>query len=585
VLAGCPEAAIVEEMPVLGPKTPRYPLGISDYRELRRNGYSYVDKTAFAADVLAGDAKVLLFPRPRRFGKTLNIRMLQAFLERGGDDTTDIFADTTVWSWNEGQAREHFKRYPVIALSFKDVKGKTWTQLWTDLQLLLTNELTRLPENGTLDEGKCPSPDYVAKLRHPDAGPDAFRHYLSVLSEWAYATTREPVVIPIDEYDAPLHAAWQHSHWDDTVGFFRTFLSSGFKDNARLFRGVLTGILKVAKENIFSGLNNLSTLSILQSHCAQHFGFTQAEVDELLKAANLFEQRDQVRDWYDGYRFGMSDPVVLYNPWSLLCWLNAPEDGFQSFWKNSSSNDLVRELLIKQAAEIGPELQALVRGETVERLLDENVAFQDLERSKSALWSILTFTGYLTPVHSAHVQRHSQAALRIPNQEVLSIFEDTFLPLVTDQPTSLSRSTLAEAMLSGDASRFARLLTDSLTAALSYHVVAQLPTGRPVEAVYQAFIVGLLLHLQDTHRVVSNREAGAGRADVLVIPKSPGPGVVLELKTIDKRFGETAESSMQRALEQLRKRDYAAELRAAGATEVHELAVVFDSKVCDVRKP
>jgi hypothetical protein len=572
-------------MPVLGPETPRYPLGISDYRKLRRSGYSYVDKTLFLADVLEGGPEIVLFPRPRRFGKTLNTSMLQAFLERAGDDTTDIFSDTEVWSSKGGRAREHFKRYPVISLSFKDVKGKTWTQLWADLQLLLTNELTRLLENGTLDEGKCPSPDYVAKLRHPDAGPDAFRHYLSVLSEWAYATTRERVVILIDEYDAPLHAAWQHGHWDDTVSFFRTFLSSGFKDNARLFRGVLTGILKVAKENIFSGLNNLSTLSILQSHCAQHFGFTQAEVDELLKAANLFEQRDQVRDWYDGYRFGMGEPVVLYNPWSLLCWLNAPEDGFQSFWKNSSSNELVRELLIKGTAEIGPELQALVRGETVDRFLDENVAFQDLERSKSALWSILTFTGYLTPTSIERTDDGARVTLRIPNREVLSIYRETFLTLVTASPSKGVRSPLAEAMLAGDASRFARLLTDSLTAALSYHDVALLPTGRPVEAVYQAFIVGLLLHLQDTHRVVSNREAGAGRADVLVIPKSPGPGVVLELKTIDKRFGETGESCMQRALEQLRTRDYAAELRAAGATEVHELAVVFDSKVCDVRKP
>ncbi len=573
---------------MLGPKTPRYPLGISDYRKLRRSDYSYVDKTRFVADVLEGGPEILLFPRPRRFGKTLNISMLQAFLERAGDDTTDIFEDTAVWSWNDGRLREHFKRYPVIALSFKDVKGKDWDETWFLLRSLLQAELRRLESQYPLPEdasAKASVVEMMASILRPDAKPQDALRLLAQLSEWLHAVTKEPVVILIDEYDAPLHAAWQHSHWDDSVGFFRTFLSSGFKDNARLFRGVLTGILKVAKENIFSGLNNLSTLSILQSHCAQHFGFTQAEVDELLKAANLFEQRDQVRDWYDGYRFGMGEPVVLYNPWSLLCWLNAPEDGFQSFWKNSSSNDLVRELLIKGTAEIGPELQALVRGETVERLLDENVAFQDLERSKSALWSILTFTGYLTPTSVERTDDGARVTLRIPNREVLSIYRETFLAVVSASPSKSVRSPLAEAMLSGDASRFARLLTDSLTAALSYHDVAQLPTGRPVEAVYQAFIVGLLLHLQDTHRVVSNREAGAGRADVLVIPKSPGPGVVLELKTIDKRFGETAESCMQRALEQLRKRDYAAELRAAGATEVHELAVVFDSKVCDVRKP
>ncbi len=575
-------------MPVLGPKTPRYPLGISDYRELRRSGYSYVDKTAFAADVLAGDAKVLLFPRPRRFGKTLNISMLQAFLDRAGDDTTDIFEDTAVWSWNDGRLREHFKRYPVIALSFKDVKGKDWDETWFLIRSLLQAELRRLESEYPLPEdlsAKASVVEMMASIQRPDAKPQDALRLLAQLSEWLHAVTKEPVVILIDEYDAPLHAAWQHSHWDDSVSFFRTFLSSGFKDNARLFRGVLTGILKVAKENIFSGLNNLTTRSILEPVSADRFGFTEDEVAELVHKSGLGGQLEAVRGWYNGYQFGGLRGCTIYNPWSLLAWLESPLGGLRPFWKNSSSNDLVRELLIKGTAEIGPELQALVRGETVERLLDENVAFQDLERSKDALWSLLTLTGYLTPTNVERTDDGARVTLRIPNREVLSIYRETFLALVSASPSKSVRSPLAEAMLSGDASRFARLLTDSLTAALSYHDVAQLPTGRPVEAVYQAFIVGLLLHLQDTHRVVSNREAGAGLADVLVIPKSPGPGVVLELKTIDKRFGETAESCMQRALEQLRKRDYAAELRAAGATEVHELAVVFDSKVCDVRKP
>lgn len=567
-------------MRLLGPIPPRFPIGVSDYQRLRREGYTYVDKTEFIADVLDGGAVTMLFPRPRRFGKTLNMSTLRAFLERGGDDRTDLFEGTHAWELDGGRLRQHFQRYPVIYLSFKDIKAHTWADAWADIRLLLVGALTRLGADGHLDLDACPDPHTRDRLLDPSGPPANFRQMLRVVTGWLAEAADERVAILIDEYDAPLHAAWQHGYWDQAIDFFRVFYASALKDETALFRGVLTGILKVAKENIFSGLNNVQTLSLLHPTASTSFGFTEPEVDALARAAGVPDQLEGMRAWYNGYRFGGTRPTTLYNPWSIISYLSEPSAGLQSFWKNTSSNALVHELLLTQADGVGPDIATLLAGGTIEKVLDENVALQHVHTAPDALWSLLTFSGYLSPETTVPGDDGLVVTLRIPNREVASVYRTTFADvLARGAPGPDPVRTLVRAMLAGDVDELHGRLETLLINAFSYHDFGR----QPVEAIYQAFFLGLLVHLDATHRVTSNREAGYGRADLLVVPRVPGPGAVLELKVVGRR--ETPEEALERAVTQLRERDYAAEVRAAGATAVHQYAVVFDGKRCWLEVP
>jgi hypothetical protein len=391
--------------------------------------------------------------------------------------------------------------------------------------------------------------------------------------------TGENVILLIDEYDAPLLTAWQRGYWTEALDFFRVFLSQALKDAPHLFRGVLTGILRVAKENIFSGLNNVIVRTIFDGRTAERFGLTAGEVTELTVLAGESDRLPGLLAAYDGYRFGAAHPVTMVNPWSIMHWLEERPEGFPAYWANTSANDLARALLTRTAATNGPDLLKLVAGGTVTRALRDAVPLQDLFRDDDLLWPLLTYTGYLTPESVTVEGGQHVARLRIPNQEIFAVFREAFLPLVAVSTAPHNQSPLAQALLEGDVEVLEAELGRALVSALSFHDVPGLEGDtRPIEAVYQAFIIGLLLHLEPTHRVVSNREAGYGRADVLVFPKQPGPGVVLELKVITRR--DTRETAMQRALSQLRDRDYAAELRAAGADPVRQLGVVFDGKRC-----
>lgn len=569
---------------ILGPEKPFFPIGVSDFAQLRRGGYAYVDKTRFVAGLLDSPAVSMLFPRPRRFGKTLNLTTARCFLERTEEEErSDLFRGTHVWEADEGRHRAHFQRYPVFYLTFKDVKRTTWSSCWSHLRSLMRLELERLVAAYRLE-------DIIAKSREDsrwykaaqcdEASPDDHSELLPRLARWLYSATGEPMVILIDEYDAPLHAAFQYGHsddgyWDEAIAFLRAFLSAGFKDEAGVFRGVLTGILRVAKENIFSGLNNVRVHSLLHPAMSADFGFTEAEVIALARSAGCGEDLPSIRRWYNGYEFGGRRTQTIYNPWSVLMFASEPQAGLQAFWKNTSSNELVSELLIRQAAAIGPDVERLIAGESIERVIDESVALEGLRKNPSALWSLLTFSGYLSAESAAPTPSGFRVTLRIPNEEVRAVYHDVFARFLEGSVVGSSVDALLEAMLGGDTEALQAELENLMRSAMSSHDFGQ----RPVEAIYQALLIGLLVRLDPTHRVMSNREAGHGRADILVVPRAAGTaGAVLELKVVAAR--ESPEQALERAVFQLRDRDYAAEVRAAGATEVHEYGVVFDGKRC-----
>ena len=554
----------------------RYPIGLSDFRALREGGFAYVDKTALIDDLLAEGAQVLLVPRPRRFGKTLNLSMLRCFFEKTAEDRAPLFADLAIAS--SESARPHFQRYPVIFLTFKDIKPASWDECLARIAETLA-ELYAV-HRSLLDSGglKPEEAEIFAAILHRRAANAQLVGALGFLSRLLAERDGERVILLLDEYDSPIHAGYTRGYYDDVVAFFRDFLSSGFKDNPHLFKGVLTGILRVAKESMFSGLNNISVHSILHPRFAAAFGFTEPEVRALVEAEGRPEMMDGLRAYYDGYLFGSFD---IYNPWSVLSYLDRGDHVLRPYWIETSGNELVRDLLLAGPTGARAELEALLAGGTIDKRIEESMVLRDLSVDPGAVWSFLLFTGYLKLVDSRLVEGELLARLAVPNAEVgfaLRKMAKTWLTAQVGGSEALEA--MLAALLRGDAVVVEEHLTRLLLVNLSFFDTAP---PQP-ERFYHGLVVGLLAGLGSAYEVRSNRESGRGRCDVLVLPKKAGdPGVALELKRVDTEAGETAEKALRAALRQIRSRDYAAELRARGASPIHEMAAVFDGKRAWVR--
>ena len=557
----------------------RLPIGTSDFKQLRREGLHFVDKSLFVRDVLEAPDRVLLFPRPRRFGKTLNLSMLAAYLAKSDDNCAAAFADLAVWQAGE-EVRGHFQRYPLIYLTFKDVK----TRKWSDCRARVVAMVARLAgqHREVIEPFAREAQDRASLQRILTAAPtdDDLADVLRLLSDLLQRATGEKCVILIDEYDTPLHAAWQHGYWEDAVDLFRNLLSGAFKDNTSLFKGVLTGILRIGKESIFSGMNNLAVHSLLSEPFSQHFGFTLAEVEAIAAGSNATDAMPGIEKWYNGYRFGGH---TIYNPWSVLNYLNNRADDFKPYWVNTASNELLVQLLVDRSTLQQQDLELVLAGGVTEQVIAENTVLRNLVGDATALWSFLLFSGYLRAEMQVGTTDLDLPIwqLRIPNREVRSEYGSVFSSVLNRSLGDDSQvRKLGRALLAGDSETFERDLGDVLKQTVSYHDLG----GRQPERVYQAFVLGLLVHLNATHAVTSNRESGYGRCDVLVCPRQAGqPGVVLELKVLDPRKSEAMDQALDSALAQIRDRDYAAGLRARGAAPVREMAAVFDGKRVVVR--
>ena len=547
----------------------RAPLGISDFRKLRQSRRTYVDKTAFISDVLGASADAQLIPRPRRFGKTLNLSTLRYFLERSDEDRSALFSDLEVWK--DERARLHFQRHPVLFISFKDVRYEGWEAAWSSVHELIAELFQAhayLLDGGAL--GRVDASRFERMLSG-EAKDSDLAGSLRVLSRLLAIHHGERVAILIDEYDTPIHAGLMHGYYDRAVTLFRNLLSGALKDNEHLFRGVVTGILRVAKESVFSGLNNLSVYSLLRPELSTAFGFTEPEVEALAAMAGGHGALDDLRRWYNGYDFG---GTVIYNPWSVLSFLDRGARRFEPFWVSTSANDLVDRALLGRGPDEAAGLEQLLRGEPIERAIDEHISLRDLRGTPDAIWSLLLFSGYLTASDVRYDDDGVHARLSIPNLEVAQLFRRVFRQwLTTGAGGDEAVRALTRAMLEGDAANFEARLGDLLRETTSFH-----DTGGPApERVYHAFVLGLLVHIGADYDVRSNRESGYGRCDVLVLPKQPGrPGVALELKTA--RDPESLDDAVAAAGAQLRDRDYASELRARGASPIHEIAAAFDGK-------
>ncbi|MCL2183601.1 MAG: ATP-binding protein [Chitinispirillia bacterium] len=551
------------------------PKGKSFFDQLIEGGSYYVDKTLFVKDILDGDSAVTLCTRPRRFGKTLNQTMLKCFFEDtapiGGKDTRALFRGLKIESAGE-RYMGHQGKYPVIFLSLKEVKRDTFERSYTQLKNFMAEEFSRheyVMEKITKETDRL----LFQKLADRNGSLDDYSTSLLFLCKCLAGCHGQKVIVLIDEYDVPLENSWVRGFYEEMVDFIRPFLSSGLKDNPYLQLAVMTGCLRVSKESIFTGLNNLSIISVLSNDYSEYFGFTQDEIDIILKYYGLEEKRGTLRDWYNGYLFG---DTVVYNPWScvnaLSGWrthINRPPE---PYWANTSGNDIVRKMIDMVDGEAKEELETLMAGGTIAKTVHEDITYGDIYKDPDNVWNFLFFTGYLKKVSEHYMDVEKVLELCIPNLELKYIYITKIKEWFNERIQQKDFSKLHEAVLSGNAAVVQEELGEFLLSTISYM------DGK--EDFYHGVMLGVLAGIRD-YDLKSNRETGLGRCDIVMTHRSGrGKAVVLELKwTADMR---EIQKKRDEALKQIIDGKYAKALENKCYNDIIKFGIAFCQKSCEV---
>lgn len=546
----------------------KLPIGISDYKLLVSEDYYYVDKTDFIRQVIEEGSLITLFPRPRRFGKTLNLSTLRYFFEKTeGNVYRPLFKGKSIEQWKDFD--KYQGQYPVIFITLKDCKGETFEEVLLMLAGEIKSEYIRhdyLQEHIRQEDNL----DLFIRLQNRKATPDELAGSMRLLADLLTDYWGMPPLVLLDEYDSPIHVAYDKGYYDRMIGFMRNFMSLVFKDNTNIFRGVITGILRVSKESIFSGLNNISVFSLLDRPMCASFGFTQDETDSVLDDYALGDHKEEVKQWYNGYLFA---GITIYNPWSVLNYIMY--DGVLApYWANTGSDVLLRHLLADGPSQIRDGVEALIQGDPVRSVINDKLAFPDLLDKATNIWSFLLFCGYLKASDPVMLSNKLyEYKLEVPNLEISTVFETIIQNWIDGGPVKNDRlERMLQALRLRDIEYFEELLNDFLVNTLSYYDTS----GRDPEKVYQAFLLGLLAGMSD-FEISSNREAGFGRYDILLRPKNgQGQAIIMELKRL--RPKETVEQALASALKQIEDKQYAATLRDAGFTDILKMAITFDGK-------
>jgi hypothetical protein len=552
-------------------------LGNSDFKSIIENNNYFIDKSLLIKDIIKAQKQVILLPRPRRFGKTLNLSMLQYYFDINQVDKENLFSKLQIWQ-SEEDIKEKYAKYPVIFLSFKDAKDDNWK----DCLELIKDEIVELYNNHVylLDSNILAANEKndFQNILNKTAINTTFKGSLKKLSKYLYTYYNQKVVILIDEYDTPIQAGYK-IFYENAISFMRNLLSGAFKDNKYLYKGVITGILRVSKESIFTGLNNVSVFSILEDELSDKFGFTENEVKQILQDFSVPTEYEYVKKWYNGYKFG--NTTNIYNPWSILNYAISHRSGFKTFWANTSSDELIKEQLKKKDANYSREqFLKLINNETIDKEIDDNFVFPDLLTDKELLWTLLTFSGYLTSKNKTGRKTHD---LAIPNYEVKTVFQDIILKwLNTD--VNIKRSTLIDTtkyLINNDIAKFEKGFKEIIGDTFSYFDI----NGEP-ENVYQSYVLGLLAIIGDDYIIKSNRESGEGRYDILLIPHDKTKyGIVIEIKQIDKdekdnneTFTKKIDNKIKEAKKQIDKNKYYMELIDNKISNIIKLPIVFAGK-------
>ncbi len=553
----------------------RIAIGVSDFREMLTGAYYYVDKTLFIKNILEDGSKVILLPRPRRFGKTLNMSMLRYFFEKSAQDHSALFENLAISQHADCMDKQG--QYPVIYLTFKDLKHNTWKVTYDSFVQLIYTEYNRYLY--LLDSPVLSDMDkkYFQRVSMDEGSEADYASSIKKLSEFLTKHYGQKTIILIDEYDVPIQQAYLKQYYDPFISFIRNFMTAALKDNNYLEKAILTGVMRVARESLFSGLNNLSVQTILNKSYSQHFGFIETEVEELLNYYGIESQIEEVRNWYNGYIFGNT---VVYNPWSVLQYAQNWEEGFQPYWVNTSDNEMVHRLISRGGPALKMELEDLLQGTPVIKTINQNISMGEVEKNDQNVWSFLLFTGYLKPISREIIDGEMNCNLAIPNREVWTIYRDIVKSWFSDSVHSEFLKTMLKSLIGGQIEVFASHFREYVQSSFSYFDTG----GKVPEKIYHAFVLGLLVGLRPDYEIKSNREGGYGRYDVMVIPQDTSQaGIIIEFKSVDPEEVKDLEPIAQLALQQIEAKEYQQELFERGIHKIIKLGIVFRGKEVLVR--
>lgn len=553
------------------------PIGVDDFKKLITSGYYYVDKTLFIKELLDKKGDVNLFTRPRRFGKTLNMSMLRYFFEKKDsqpelEENKKLFDGLGIMEAGE-RYRGEMGRYPIICLTLKSGKQRTYQSAYHKLRRELANEFDR---HRKIKERLSPEKAVrYQKILEETASEDDFSGALQFLSEALWESTGQKSIILIDEYDVPLENAYFNGFYEEMSDFIRSLFESALKSNPYLEFGVITGCLRITKESIFTGLNNLKMVSILSNIYDEYFGFTQKETEALLDEYDRADKMEIMKEWYNGYRFGNAE---VYNPWSVLNFLDALRENAGAlpmpYWANTSSNDIVKSLVERADISVKGELEHLIDGGAIEKPVHEDITYDSIYGSDDNLWNFLFFTGYLKLVDRRLQAETEYILMAIPNIEVKHIFKDTIRNWFTEEIEKKDLGKFFTAIERGNVRYMEEELSACLQETISFYDYA--------ENYYHGFLTGLL-KTQNKYRVISNQESGLGRPDIIMKSASiRGLAIIMELKVADD-FSEMEAGCIQ-ALNQIETRKYSMELEMEGYKDIIKYGICFYKKECMVLK-
>ena len=546
------------------------PIGVESFEELLTKGYYFVDKTLFIRALLNMKGKVNLFTRPRRFGKTLNMSMLRYFFEMN-EDNRALFEGTKIMSAGE----EYLKwmgQFPVISLSLKSMKQPTFELSLEMLKQAVAEEYGRhwklVESDPNLSDAKR---ERYLRIRDWKGMEADYASALKFLSECLYDCTGKKSVILIDEYDVPLENAYFAGFYGKMIALIRSLFESALKTNENLEFSVVTGCLRISRESIFTGLNNLKIMSITADAYAEYFGFTPDEVEEMLRFYDLDKNLKTVRQWYDGYQFGSTE---VYNPWSVINYVDScrtNKDAFaRPYWSNTSSNSIVRTLVEKADMSAKQEIEALIEGKTITKPIHEDITYEDMDSTQDNLWYFLFFTGYLKKTRERQEGETIYMEMAIPNSEVRYVYKNTVLRWFEEKTDKKELSPLYESILNGNTEKMAEILSENLMETISFYDYQ--------ESYYHGFLAGMLKNIGN-YIVLSNRESGNGRPDILLkYPSVRGKAVIIEIK-VSKTYQEL-EKKCDEALRQIEEQRYEEELRQEGYQNIMKYGVAFYRKEC-----
>lgn len=561
---------LIPDNAILSPKKP-LPIGVSDFKSATTN-YYYVDKTLLIRDFLNAIPMVSLFTRPRRFGKTLNMDMLRVFFEKTPEDTSIYFKDKYIWQCGDYYTK-HQGQYPVIFLSFKDVKCSSWQETFQKISKLISLEFMRHNELESSSVLSSYEKEQYHRFASENINEVDCQMGLQLLSLLLHKHYDKECVIIIDEYDTPIQQGHLCDFYNEIVDFMRNFFSGGLKDNPHLAFGFLTGILRVAKESIFSGMNNLKTNSILDNNYSSYFGFTNEEVRDMLAYYDYdYEDKYQeICEWYDGYRFGNSE---IFNPWSVINYIS--DQCFpKTFWQSTGSNDIIGEIIGTATPEINENLYKLFCGNTVTTYVDTSVIYPEVQNNPNSIYSFLLVAGYLK-VAEIYPQNDGNymCDVAIPNKEILYVYEKEVLNRTNQNNVSIS---IHQAIFSKDTSKLQSLLEDFMLKSISTMDGAS-------EAFYHGMMLGLCAVLGSQFKVRSNRESGLGRFDIELLPMVKGiPGFIFEFKHT-KDINVDLDSLANSALKQIEDMKYDTELNDFGVEDIVKIGIAFRQKSAVVKR-